>query len=185
MASKAKEAVMEKGPAVDNTEQKDQAASSAKSELKSKFRSKFKHPLSKPVLLGLAGLMVAVMGWGAYYAFGGHQKEAAAISLVKRPAYVDMPDMIVNLTKSDGGRTHYLKVKIVLDLPDQMLIQQIQPVMPRLVDTFQMHLRELRPDELDASAGLSRVKQELTRRVNASIAPSRINGVLFKEIVLQ
>jgi flagellar FliL protein len=57
--------------------------------------------------------------------------------------------------------------------------------MPRLLDTFQTYLRELRPTDLDGSAGLYRLKEELTRRVNASIAPNRINAVLFKEIVVQ
>ena len=32
---------------------------------------------------------------------------------------------------------------------------------------------------------LDRLKEELTRRVNVSISPSRINAVLFKEIVVQ
>jgi flagellar protein FliL len=43
----------------------------------------------------------------------------------------------------------------------------------------------LRPTDLDGSAGLYRLKEELTRRVNAAIAPSHINAVLFKEIVVQ
>ena len=50
---------------------------------------------------------------------------------------------------------------------------------------FQTYLRELRPTDLDGSAGLYRLKEELTRRVNVAIAPSRINAVLFKEIVVQ
>jgi flagellar protein FliL len=57
--------------------------------------------------------------------------------------------------------------------------------MPRLMDAFQTYLRELRPSDLDGSAGLYRLKEELTRRVNATIAPGRINAVLFKEIVVQ
>ena len=65
------------------------------------------------------------------------------------------------------------------------MVAQIQPVMPRVMDAFQTYLRELRPGDLDGSAGLYRLKEELTRRVNASIAPSRINAVLFKEIVVQ
>ena len=64
------------------------------------------------------------------------------------------------------------------------MIAQIQPVMPRVMDAFQTYLRELRPSDLDGSAGLYRLKEELTRRVNASIAP-KINAVLFKEIVVQ
>jgi flagellar FliL protein len=64
-------------------------------------------------------------------------------------------------------------------------MQQIQPVMPRITDTFQTYLRELRPTDLDGSAGLYRLKEELTRRVNAAIAPNKVNAVLFKEIVVQ
>jgi flagellar FliL protein len=62
---------------------------------------------------------------------------------------------------------------------------QIQPVMPRLMDAFQTYLRELRASDLDGSAGLYRLKEELTRRVNNAIAPARINAVLFKEVVVQ
>ena len=99
---------------------------------------------------------------------------------------MDMPEVLVNLSNTGGNEhTQYLKVKVVLELPNQELTAQIQPVMPRLTDTFQTYLRELRPTDLDGSAGLYRLKEELTRRVNAAIAPSRINAVLFKEIVIQ
>jgi flagellar protein FliL len=76
-------------------------------------------------------------------------------------------------------------VKVTLELPNETMSAQIQPLMPRLMDAFQTYLRELRPSDLDGSAGLYRLKEELTRRVNAAIAPSRINAVLFKEIVVQ
>ena len=82
-------------------------------------------------------------------------------------------------------RSQYLKIKIVLDLPDAALTPQMQAAMPRLMDAFQTYLRELRATDLDGSAGLYRLKEELTRRVNASISPGRINAVLFKEIVVQ
>jgi flagellar protein FliL len=92
----------------------------------------------------------------------------------------------VNLSSSSGSeRTQYLKVKVTLELPNEMMSQQIQPIMPRVMDAFQTYLRELRASDLDGSAGLYRLKEELTRRVNAAIAPSRINAVLFKEIVVQ
>ena len=38
---------------------------------------------------------------------------------------------------------------------------------------------------LDGSSGLYRLKEELTRRVNAAIAPNKVSAVLFKEIVVQ
>jgi flagellar FliL protein len=77
------------------------------------------------------------------------------------------------------------KLKIVLEVPDQALILQIQPLMPRVMDAFQTYLRELRPNDLEGSAGLYRLKEELTRRVNAAIEPARINAVLFKELLVQ
>ncbi len=133
--------------------------------------------------------MLVGAGGGAYFFFGGHGKEEAqanAAAQVKPPTFVDMPDVLVNLSSSAAGdRTQYLKVKVMLELPDQAMSAQIQPVMPRVMDAFQTYLRELRPTDLDGSAGLYRLKEELTRRVNAAIAPNRVTAVLFKEIVVQ
>ena len=54
-------------------------------------------------------------------------------------------------------------------------------MLTRVTDAFQTYLRELRPSDLEGSAGLYRLKEELTRRVNAAIEPARINAVLFKD----
>jgi flagellar protein FliL len=133
-------------------------------------------------LVGLGGL-----GGGAYYfLFDAHENAHAAAPEIKPAIFVDMPEVLVNLSNNAGSdRTQYLKVKVVLEVPDQTMQAQIQPIMPRLMDTFQTYLRELRPTDLDGSAGLYRLKEELTRRVNAAISPGRINAVLFKEIVVQ
>ena len=141
------------------------------------------------MIVGGAVVLLGVAGGGAYLFLGGHGKaEAAAVAaLVKPPTFLDLPDVLVNLSSSGNAseRTQYLKVKVTLELPDQSMSAQIQPIMPRLMDAFQTYLRELRPTDLEGSAGLYRLKEELTRRVNASIAPSRVNAVLFKEIVVQ
>jgi flagellar FliL protein len=137
----------------------------------------------------VGGLVVlGGIGGGAYYFFSGSKSvpAATAANQIKPPVFMDMPEVLVNLSNNGTSeRTQYLKVKVVLELPDQEMTGQIQPVMPRLMDTFQTYLRELRPTDLDGSAGLYRLKEELTRRVNSAIAPSRINAVLFKEIVIQ
>ena len=134
---------------------------------------------------GVVGL--GALGGGGYFFMGHHGAEAsaAAAAQAKAPIFVDMPDVLVNLSSSGSERTQYLKVKIALELPDEQVQAQITPMMPRLLDTFQTYLRELRPTDLDGSAGLYRLKEELTRRVDAAISPSKINAVLFKEIVVQ
>ena len=108
-----------------------------------------------------------------------------AMQTVKAVAFMDLPDVVVNLAATGGERIQYLKVKVVLEVPDQAVVTLITPLLPRLVDAFQTYLRELRTSDLEGSSGLYRMREELTRRVNASIAPSRINAVLFKEIVVQ
>jgi len=146
-----------------------------------------KRRFSLKLIIMVAGGVVGLcaLGGGGYFFFGHHGNTAAAATTVKPPIFVDMPDVLVNLSSSGGDRTQYLKVKIVLEIPDAALGPQIESTMPRVMDAFQTYLRELRPTDLDGSAGLYRLKEELTRRVNASIAPNRINAVLFKEIVVQ
>jgi flagellar protein FliL len=137
------------------------------------------------IIIG-AAVVVLAGGAGSYFFLFGHSHEAKPVTVPGKPVvFVDLPEVLVNLSNAGSERTQYLKIKIVLELPDQLMIAQIQPVMPRVMDAFQTYLRELRPSDLDGSAGLYRLKEELTRRVNASIAPSRVNAVLFKEIVVQ
>ena len=131
---------------------------------------------------------VAVLGGGgtgAYLMFGHSKETKPAVAVVKPPAFLDVPEVLVNLSNSGGDRTQYLKVKIVLELPDSTMQPQVQTTMPRVMDAFQTYLRELRPSDLEGSAGLYRLKEELTRRVNVAVAPGRINAVLFKEIIVQ
>ncbi|MFZ1923661.1 MAG: flagellar basal body-associated protein FliL [Xanthobacteraceae bacterium] len=147
-----------------------------------------KRKFSLKLILIAVGALVALgaIGGGGYFFFGHKKEKVAVAEKVKPPVFLDLPDVLVNLSSAGGSdRTQYLKVKVVLELPDQAMSAQIQPVMPVIMDAFQTYLRELRPTDLDGSAGLYRLKEELTRRVDAAIAPSRINAVLFKEIVIQ
>jgi flagellar FliL protein len=167
----------------DTLTEADGAAEEGKAPAKRKFSLKL-------ILMAVGGLVaLGGIGGGGYYLFSGDgtkSEAATATNQIKPPVFMDMPEVLVNLSNTGGNEhTQYLKVKVVLELPNQELSAQIQPVMPRLMDTFQTYLRELRPTDLDGSAGLYRLKEELTRRVNAAIAPSRINAVLFKEIVIQ
>jgi flagellar protein FliL len=140
----------------------------------------------KTIMIAAAGALVLIGGGtGAYFMFSGPKDTKPVAAQVKPAVFLDVPEVLVNLSTTGNERTQYLKVKIVLELPDATLSPQIQTTMPRVMDAFQTYLRELRPTDLDGSAGLYRLKEELTRRVNAAISPNRINAVLFKEIVVQ
>lgn len=139
-------------------------------------------------LIGMAAAGLIVLGGGTagyMFFFKGGVHETAAKAEAKPATFVDMPEVLVNLANSGTDRTQYLKIKVVLELPNAKLVDEIKPLMPRVMDAFQTYLRELRPTDLDGSAGLYRLKEELTRRVNAAVAPNQITAVLFKEIVVQ
>jgi flagellar FliL protein len=149
---------------------------------------KKKLPLKLIAIAAAAVLVLAGGGAGAYfYLSAKHEKAEAAKAAAPqiKVAFMDLPDVVVNLSNPGSDRTQYLKIKIVLEVPDSALVAQIQPLMPRVIDAFQTYLRELRPTDLDGSAGLYRLKEELTRRVNAAIEPAHINAVLFKELLIQ
>ena len=142
------------------------------------------------LVIAIVGLF-AIIGGGAslWYVFtrhGGDEMHAEAEAPQRKPpVFVDVPDMLVNLVGAPGERVQYLKVKVVLEVKEERQIEAIKPSMPRVTDLFQTYLRELRASDLNGSAGLFRLKEELTRRVNAAVAPVQVTAVLFKEIVVQ
>jgi flagellar FliL protein len=141
------------------------------------------------LIIAAVGFLAIVGGGGGWFFFmrgHGHADEAhAEAPKTKPPVFVDVPDMLVNLVGSPGERVQYLKVKVVLEIKEEKQVEAIKPTMPRVTDIFQTYLRELRPADLNGSAGLFRLKEELTRRVNAVVSPNQVNAVLFKEIVVQ
>jgi flagellar FliL protein len=139
--------------------------------------------LNKFVLIGIASGILLIGGGAGYFMMASGHKEDPAKAAPKAVFY-DLPEMTVNLSASPE-RPQYLRVKITLEAEDAKIVDAIKPVMPRVVDAFQVHLRELRVNDLEGSAGLFRLREELTRRVNLAIAPNRIRAVLFREIVVQ
>jgi flagellar FliL protein len=145
-------------------------------------------PKSKlKLIIAAAVVFVLVSGGGTwFFFFRGHGEEVhAEAPPPKPPVFVDVPDMLVNLAGLPGERMQYLKLKVVLEVKEEKQVELIKPSLPRVTDLFQGYMRELRPADLNGSTGLFRLKEELTRRVNAAIAPGQVTAVLFKEIVVQ
>jgi flagellar FliL protein len=151
-----------------------------------KAKGKFSLKLSRKmmIIVGAAVLVLGGAGFGAWHFLGHGSKKQEHVE-AKPATFLDLPEVLVNLSNAGSDRTQYLKVKVTLEVPDKDAVPHIQPLMPRVMDAFQTYLRELRPTDLDGSAGLYRLKEELTRRVNVAVAPNKVTAVLFKEIVVQ
>ena len=151
-----------------------------------------KAPASKGKLKMIVAVVavLAIAGGGATWFFflRHHNEEMHADAMApppKPPSYVEVPDMLVNLIGLPGERVQYLKVKIVLEVKEEKQVEAIKPSLPRVTDIFQTYLRELRPGDLNGSAGLFRLKEDLVRRVNLAVSPNQVSAVLFKEVVIQ
>ncbi len=115
---------------------------------------------------------------------GGHA--AAKIPPLKPEdaIFFDLPDILVNLN-APSQRATYLKLKVALELHKDADVQALDDALPRVIDRFQVYLREMRPEDLTGSAGLFRLKEELLRRVNVASYPVHVYNVLFKEMLIQ
>jgi flagellar FliL protein len=145
------------------------------------------------VLLGGAGLFfflssgtaeadaehAAAEGEHGAAATDGHGGAAAAHTFI-----FNLPPMVVNLNNEGEGEA-FMKLTVALEVANEAMMVEIQPRMAKVVDAFQVYLRELRRSDLEGSAGVYRLKEELLRRVNVAIYPSRVESVLFKEILVQ
>jgi flagellar protein FliL len=163
----------------------DKEAEAEGGEAPAKGKKKFALPSMKVMIIAGAGLLALGGGGFGAWKFFGPKNDKSEVAAVKPATFVDLPEVLVNLSNSGSDRTQYLKVKVTLEIPDKELVALINPLMPRVMDAFQTYLRELRPTDLDGSAGLYRLKEELTRRVNTAVAPNKVTAVLFKEIVVQ
>lgn len=138
----------------------------------------------------LAVLVLGGVGWfGASYL--GFFESSGEVELTERPAvpvkpafYHELPEMIVNLSSKES-RSQYLKMKIALEVSDESVAVAMQPNLPLVLDLFQVYLRELRAQDLEGSQGIYRLKEELLKRINLAVHPSRVNRILFKEIIVQ
>ena len=174
----------EKTSANDEAEEKDETDEESSSEEGKSKRIAGK----KIVMIAAAALVVIGAGAGGAYfmgVFDGSPKAPEKKEKIAKPAFFyDLPEMVVNLNTPDG-RAEFLKVSITLELEKKEDITVLKPVEPRILDVFQVYLRELRRDDLTGSAGLFRLKSELLKRVNIAAHPQKVSAVLFKEIIVQ
>lgn len=145
----------------------------------------------KIVLLGGGALvLLLLLGGGAFLLFGGgggEAEEAGETHAAAEPVqllFVDLPELVVNLNTGER-QARYLRARISLELDSEKDRVEVEQKMPRVVDDFQVYLRELRAQDLNGSAGLYRLKEELLVRLNESVAPAQVQDVLFREMLVQ
>lgn len=152
------------------------------------------------VIIGAAAVVVLLAGAGLFFFMSsggsapaeaganGATAEAGAGGEHGAPVadtfIFNLEPMMVNLQSTDGAQ-NYMKLTVALEVADEHMMTEIQPRLAKVVDAFQVYMRELRKSDLEGSAGVYRLKEELLRRVNLAVYPARVESILFKEILVQ
>lgn len=140
-----------------------------------------------PILLLIgasAGLYFSGVLSGLFTRDDEAPKQATAAKVVQAAVFMDLPEMLVNLQTS-GRKQAFLKIRVALELEAVTDQPRVEQVMPRIVDNFQVYLRELRMEDLQGAAGMHLLREELLARVNAAVKPVKVSDVLFKEMLVQ
>jgi flagellar protein FliL len=143
----------------------------------------------KLIIIAAAALVVVLGGGAAAYFLlfsGGGEEDTTEVIAAVQTYFYDLPVMTVNLADTGtGGNEQFLKLTVSLELENEAMVEALAPRVTLVMDAFQVYLRELRRSDLQGSAGIYRLKDELRRRVNLAIYPAQVQSVLFKEILVQ
>jgi len=143
------------------------------------------------LLIGLPLLLLAG-GGAAAVLLGitpiGRQAEAgidgASRTELKDVMFVELPDLLVNLSVA-GPRMRFLKLAAALEVHGQADADLVKQLVPRILDSFHLYLRAMRPEELEGAQGVYRVKEELLARTNEATRPAQVRDVLIRELLVQ
>ena len=99
--------------------------------------------------------------------------------------FFKVPDIVVNLNNTGRSSPSFLKISILIEVAHPEDMPAIEKVMPRIIDNFQVYLRELRLADLRGPSGIDRLREELLLRVGIAARPVQVKDVLFREMLIQ
>ncbi|MFP4273787.1 MAG: flagellar basal body-associated protein FliL [Paracoccaceae bacterium] len=144
----------------------------------------------KPLLLGLV-LALCAAGGGFFAASkglipgtGGGSAEAAVQAPVEELpdlAFVPVEPIVVSLGPETSGRHLRFRAQLEVAAPNR---QEVEMLLPRVVDVLNGYLRSVTPADLEAPAALVRLRAQMLRRVQLVTGEGRVRDLLVMEFVL-
>ena len=101
------------------------------------------------------------------------------------PCYYAMPKLVMNLASTGGARAVMMELELSLESSSPSTFNKVPDLMPRLKDTLNSFLRELRVEDLNGSGGTYTLRRELLKRFNTVLDPKKIDAVLIEGMLIQ
>ena len=143
----------------------------------------------KIIIIAAAAVLVLLLGGGgAAYFLGFFGPDATEAEAEKAPppaviTYYEFPPIMVDL-KPTGRRTRYIKLTVVAELKEED-VAFIQETEVKMTDAFQSWLRAHTRKQLTGSKGTILMRGDFEDIVNNIIQPAKIEGILFKQVLIQ
>ena len=184
------------GEKPETSEEKSEAAEAAEtSEKKSATegdksdKAKAKGGKGKILVIAAAAVLVLLIGGGAaFFLLSGSDKASkkAKVDLPPPPGPMttySFPKVLADL-KTGKCRSPYLSMRFMVEV-GKNYTKVIQKKQPKLLEGVQLHLRSLERQDLVGKVGSDRLRADIFNIINRMIKPGKIEGVIFKEFILQ
>lgn len=150
-----------------------------------------KKPGKKMLVIGGAAVLALLAGGGGAWWFmsggdSGGEHEAVAEGAAEggdKSSYIEVPAMIVNLRGGDS-QARFLKLRFIIVAANGKA-DKVKDKLPVVLDALQPFLRELRPDDLNGSAAVFRIKEEMMTRATQALGAGMVKDVLIQDLVQQ
>jgi flagellar protein FliL len=146
---------------------------------------------SKLKLIIIIVVVVALLGGGgaaAYFIFFKAKSQTADKKQEAKPliaVFLPMDPFIVNLIDNEGER--YLKVVMQLELSDQLMLEDVKKINPKIRDAILELLAAKTYKEMIDPLGKQKLRDEIAMRTNLLInsPKGKVVKVYFTEFVIQ
>lgn len=105
------------------------------------------------------------------------------ISGLKPEYYINLKDIMVNLSDS-GGKKSYLKLSLSIHVSEDYDVKHVEAKLPIIKDTIQVFLKDLRVSDFNYPGITLKIKEELTKRINKVVSPVEIRDTLIQDILV-
>lgn len=159
--------------------------SDATAQLPEKPEKKKKSPL-------ILGLVLAVAGAGAgYYAvtaglvpLPGHappETHVETLEPLPEIAFVEIDPIMISLNNAEGIQHLRFRAQLEVEAAHR---EDVQLILPRVVDVLNGYLRALELDDLRDAQSLTRLRAQMLRRAQIVAGQGRVRDLLIMEFVL-
>ena len=164
-------------------EQKARAHEAAAASLRCRCRPWWQRITRWALPIGLPlGIVVAVASSG-FAVIAGAQPDRVDLDLGAPSVFYAVPEMVTALDAGAGARQRYVRLALVLEVPETDA-GRLQAGEPEILDGVQQHLRTLRPADLAGEAGAHRLRRAVRDIVDKRVRPTELRGVLFTQLLV-